>query len=123
MTEDLKTRLCAAVDAGFDRQVAFLTDLTSHPSTRGNEQSAQDFMATELAARGYDIDRWQIDLDDIRHLPGFSPVLGPYEDAVNVVATHRSKTSKGRSLILNGHIDVVPAGPLDMWDSPRSRRM
>lgn len=118
MTEDLKTRLCAAVDAGFDRQVAFLTELTSHPSTRGNEQSAQDFMATELAARGYEIDRWQIDLDDIRHLPGFSPVLGPYEDAVNVVATHRSKTGQGRSLILNGHIDVVPAGPLDMWDSP-----
>ncbi|MFN3208732.1 MAG: ArgE/DapE family deacylase [Roseovarius sp.] len=118
MTEDLETRLCAAVDAGFDRQVAFLTELTSHPSTRGNEQSAQDFMATELAARGYDIDRWQIDLDDIRHLPGFSPVLAPYKDAVNVVATHRSKTAKGRSLILNGHIDVVPAGPLDMWDTP-----
>ena len=38
-------------------------------------------------ARGYEIDRWQIDLDDIRHLPGFSPVLGPYEDAVNVVAS------------------------------------
>ncbi|WP_306127886.1 ArgE/DapE family deacylase [Roseovarius sp. MMSF_3350] len=118
MTEDLKTRLCAAVDAAFDRQVAFLTELTSHPSTRGNEQSAQNFMATELKTRGYDIDRWQIDLADIRHLPGFSPVLGPYEDAVNVVATHRSKTAKGRSLILNGHIDVVPAGPLDMWDSP-----
>ncbi|QFT93863.1 N-formyl-4-amino-5-aminomethyl-2-methylpyrimidine deformylase [Roseovarius sp. THAF9] len=118
MTDDLKTRLCAAVDAAFDRQVAFLTELTSHPSTRGNEQSAQDFMASELTTRGYDIDRWQIDLADIQHLPGFSPVLGPYEDAVNVVATHRSKTSKGRSLILNGHIDVVPAGPLDMWDSP-----
>ncbi|MGK7652045.1 ArgE/DapE family deacylase [Roseovarius sp. B08] len=118
MTEDLKTRLCAAVDAAFDQQVAFLTELTSHPSTRGNEQSAQNFMATELQTRGYDIDRWQIDLADIRHLPGFSPVLGPYEDAVNVVATHRSKTAKGRSLILNGHIDVVPAGPLDMWDSP-----
>ncbi|QFT96795.1 N-formyl-4-amino-5-aminomethyl-2-methylpyrimidine deformylase [Roseovarius sp. THAF8] len=118
MTEDLKTRLCAAVDAAFDRQVAFLTELTSHPSTRGNEQSAQDLMASELNDRGYNVDRWQIDLADIQHLPGFSPVLGPYDDAVNVVATHRSRTARGRSLILNGHIDVVPAGPLDMWDSP-----
>ncbi len=25
---------------------------------------------------------------------------------------------KGRSLILNGHIDVVPPGPLDMWTTP-----
>lgn len=118
MRVDLKNRLCDAVDEGFARQVSFLSELTAHPSTRGNEQSAQDYMAGELAARGYELDRWQIDVAEIRHLPGFSPVLGLYEDAVNVVGTHRSRTGKGRSLILNGHIDVVPAGPLDMWDSP-----
>ncbi|RFP86339.1 ArgE/DapE family deacylase [Rhodobacteraceae bacterium 63075] len=118
MQDDLKTRLCDAVDQGFDRQVAFLTELTAHPSTRGNEQSAQDFMARELAARGYEVDRWQIDVDEIRHLPGFSPVLGPYDDAVNVVGTHRPKARRGKSLILNGHVDVVPTGPLEMWDSP-----
>ncbi|WP_439156334.1 ArgE/DapE family deacylase [Yoonia sp.] len=118
MYEDLKNRLCDAVDQTFDRQIAFLSALTSHPSTRGNEQSAQGFMADELVARGFEIDRWQIDIAEIQHLPGFSPVLGPYDDAVNVVGIHRSQTQNGRSLILNGHIDVVPAGPLDMWDSP-----
>lgn len=123
MQDDLKTRLCDAVDAGFDRQVSFLSELTAHPSTRGNEQSAQGFMAGELTTRGYEVDRWQIDIADIQHLPGFSPVIGPYEDAVNVVGTHRARSGGarsggGRSLILNGHIDVVPAGPLDMWDSP-----
>lgn len=118
MQSDLQTRLFDAVDAAFDKQTAFLSDLTSYPSLRGQEQSAQDFMAAELTQRGYELDRWQIDVADIQHLPGFSPVLGPYEDAVNVVGTHRTKTQKGRSLILNGHIDVVPAGPLDMWDSP-----
>ena len=118
MKDDLSSRLCEAVDAAFDAQVAFLSELTAHPSTRGNEQSAQDFMARELTARGLDVDRWQIDVAEIRHLPGFSPVLGPYDDAVNVVGTRRARTQKGRSLILNGHIDVVPEGPLDMWDSP-----
>lgn len=118
MQDDLKTRLCDAVDQEFDRQIAFLSALTAHPSTRGNEQSAQGFMADELAARGYEIDCWQIDIAEIQHLPGFSPVLGPYEDAVNVVGIHRPTSQQGRSLILNGHIDVVPAGPLDMWDSP-----
>ena len=118
MTDDLKTRLCDAVDANFDQQVKFLSDLTAHPSTRGNEQSAQDFMATELSTRGYEIDRWQIDIEDIQHLPGFSPVLGPYDDAVNVVGVHKARSGRGKSLILNGHIDVVPEGPLDMWDSP-----
>lgn len=116
--DDLKNQLCTAVDERFDSQIAFLSKLTGFASTRGNEQPAQGFMVSELAARGYDIDRWQIDIEEIQHFPGFSPVLGPYEDAVNVVASHRSATKQGRSLILNGHIDVVPAGPLDMWDSP-----
>lgn len=118
MDTDLQTRILNAVDDLFDAEVAFLGALTAYPSTRGNEQGAQEFMAEALAARGLEVDRWQIDLDKIRDLPGFSPVLGDYDDAVNVVGSHRSTTCKGRSLILNGHIDVVPAGPLDMWDSP-----
>jgi len=118
MPNEMKTQILQAVDALFDDETAFLAELTSHPSTRGHEQSAQDFMAAELAARGYGVDRWQIKVDDIAHLPGFSPVIGDYTDAVNVVGSHRSRTQKGRSLILNGHIDVVPEGPLDMWDTP-----
>lgn len=118
MDPKLTTRLRNAVDAAFDTQIAFLSELTAHPSTRGTEQSAQGVMADALAERGYDVDRWQIDVGEIRDRPGFSPVIGPYDDAVNVVGSHRSRTAKGRSLILNGHIDVVPAGPLEMWDSP-----
>lgn len=112
-----KTRIMKAVDALFDEEVAFLAELTSHPSTRGNEQSAQDFIAGELNARGYEVDRWQVKVEDIRDMPGFSPVIGNYEDAVNVVGTRRA-SSGGASLILNGHVDVVPEGPLDMWDTP-----
>lgn len=62
------------------------------------------------------LDRWQIDINDISEMPGFSPVIGDYENAVNVVGSLRSRTRSGLSLILNGHIDVVPTGPLDMWD-------
>ena len=118
MDETLERDILAAVDANFDAELAFLAELTAHASTRGNEQSAQDAMASALAARGYAVDRWQIDVADIRNLPGFSPIAGSYDDAVNVVGSHKSATRQGRSLILNGHIDVVPAGPLDMWDTP-----
>ncbi|MDP2732498.1 MAG: M20/M25/M40 family metallo-hydrolase, partial [Hoeflea sp.] len=117
ITPEDETRILHAVDAVFDREIEFLSELTSHPSTRGHEQSAQTFMAGELSARGYDVDRWRIDVADIAHLPGFSPVIGNYDDAVNVVGTRRS-SGAGRSLILNGHIDVVPEGPLDMWETP-----
>jgi acetylornithine deacetylase len=105
-----------SVDVLFERQIAFLSELVRHASTRGREQSAQDFMARELKGLGYEVDRWLIDVNDIQALPGFSPVIGNYDNAVNVVGSLRCSARRGRSLILNGHIDVVPVGPLDMWE-------
>jgi len=35
-----------------------------------------------------------------------------------VVRTYRPATTAGRSLILQGHCAVVPAGPLEMWETP-----
>jgi acetylornithine deacetylase len=113
--ESVSNDILRAVDRQFDDQVGFLADLVRIPSQRGHEAAAQDAMAGAYASLGYDVDRWQIDLDSLRHLPGFSPVLEPYQNAVNVVATHRARRPVGRSLILNGHIDVVPTGPLSGW--------
>lgn len=118
MDNDITKHVMNAVDRRFEEQTSFLSELASHPSTRGNEQSAQTFMAGELNERGYETDIWEIKLSDIAHLPGFSPVIGDYDNAINVVATHQSRSRRGNSLILNGHIDVVPVGPLDMWDFP-----
>ncbi len=110
--------IIAAVDAGFEGQCKLTEELTSFPSLRGQEAPAQDFMARTYRQRGLAVDHWQIDLADIQHLPGFSPVTVSYDNAYNVVATHRPRETKGRSLILNGHIDVVPTGPLDLWTKP-----
>ncbi|MES1152830.1 MAG: M20/M25/M40 family metallo-hydrolase, partial [Dongia sp.] len=118
MDETLSRDIIAAVDAGFDDQVKLTADVTALPSTRGQEATAQDFMADQYRRRGLAVDRWKIDVEDIRDLPGFSPVAVSYDNAFNVVGAHRPKESKGRSLILNGHIDVVPAGPLDLWTTP-----
>jgi acetylornithine deacetylase len=107
-----------AVDDGFDEQIALTRQLVGYPSVRGQEHTAQDFIYRQLAARGYAMDRWAIDIDAIRHHPGFSPVKVSYDNAINVVATHRPRAETGRSLILNGHVDVVPTGPLDMWSRP-----
>jgi acetylornithine deacetylase len=115
---DTAAALTAAVDHGFDHQVALTADLVRFPSTRGNEHTAQDFMAGQMRRRGLDVDRFRVDVEEIRHLPGFSPVHVSYENAYNVVGTKRADRPVGRSLILNGHIDVVPAGPLDMWTTP-----
>lgn len=118
LTDRTHAALVQAVDDGFDAQLALTADLVRFASTRGNEATAQDFMAGEMRARGLDVDRFRVDLDAIRHLPGFSPVHVSYDNAWNVVGTRRADAPRGRSLILNGHIDVVPAGPLEMWTTP-----
>ncbi len=114
----LEAEIIAAVDDGFDGQIEFTRELVRHPSLRGREHTAQELVHSALRARGYAVERWAIDVEEIRHHPGFSPVTVDYENAVNVVATHRPPETLGRSLILNGHIDVVPEGPLDMWSRP-----
>jgi acetylornithine deacetylase len=118
MDDKLSKDIIAAVDAGFDDQVKLTADLTAFPSLRGQEATAQDFMAEQYRRRDLPVDRWKIDVADIEHLPGFSPVAVSYENAFNVVGVHRPKETKGRSLIVNGHIDVVPTGPLDLWTNP-----
>ncbi len=111
-------KIMGAVDELFDELVDFTGELVKFPSLYGAEATAQDFMAGELRGRGFEVDRWAIDEAAIRHLPGFSPPVRTYDEAWNVVGVRRAAAPKGRSLILNGHIDVVPEGPVEMWSTP-----
>ena len=69
----LKTKIMNAVDRRFDDQTKVLADLVKIPSTRFQEAPAQDMMARLFKEDGLAVDRWQIEIDDIKHLPGFSP--------------------------------------------------
>ncbi len=115
LDEKLAEEILAAVDAGFHKQIAFTQDLVRFPSLRGQEHTAQDWIFEKLEDRGLEMDRWAIDVASIQEHPGFSPVTVDYTNAINVVGTHRPREENGRSLILNGHVDVVPEGPHDMW--------
>lgn len=42
----------------------------------------------------------------------------PYDEDFNIVSSYRPAVSQGRSLILQGHVDVVPTGPLENWTAP-----
>lgn len=118
MDTDQSDQILEAVNRRADVLLELTAELTRFASTRGNETGVQEFVAQILQERGFEVDRWNIDVEAISSMRGFSPVTVSYDDAVNVVGTWRSRQRTGRSLILNGHVDVVPEGPLDMWDSP-----
>lgn len=115
---DLHARILGAVEAGFEAQIALTEELVGFASTRGAEAEAQAFIADALARRGYDVAEVAMDVDAIRDHPGFSPATDLASRAPNIVATHSPRQETGRSLILNGHIDVVPPGPEEMWQRP-----
>jgi acetylornithine deacetylase len=115
---DTSQRILDAVDAGFDAQLATTKDFVAIPSTRGAEGPCQDMIGDLLRQRGYEVDDWHIDVGDLRDLRGFGPIAHDFSKARTVVGTYRPSSNSGKSLILQGHCDVVPPGPLDMWETP-----
>ncbi|WP_022894594.1 ArgE/DapE family deacylase [Agromyces subbeticus] len=108
-------RIVDAIDTAFDAQLAFTQELVRHPSLRTQEASAQDLLFDAMRDRGLEMDRWDLDPEELATHPGAGRVAVSYENVGNVVGTYRPEREEGRSLILNGHVDVVPEGPLDEW--------
>ncbi|WP_159994935.1 ArgE/DapE family deacylase [Roseomonas sp. 18066] len=107
-----------AVQALEGEAVAALERLVRCPSTLGNEASALEEMAQNYAGLGLAPQRVATRPEALQDHPGFSPPLISYEGRDNVVATHQPRERKGRSLVLQGHVDVVPVGAEDLWTSP-----
>lgn len=118
MLNDDHRRIIDAIDARFDEQLSVTRDFVAIPSTRGAEGPCQDMIGDLLRRRGYEVDDWHIDLDDLKDLRGYGPIEHDFSRARSVVGTYRPTRNAGRSLILQGHCDVVPTGPLEMWDTP-----
>lgn len=118
MNREVARAITDAVDNAFDRQLEFTGDLIRYPSVRGSEAAIQDRMEQEFADRGLEIDRWRIDEEAIEDHAGFGPMTVSYDEDFNVVGSYRPTVVRGRSLILQGHVDVVPTGPLENWTTP-----
>jgi acetylornithine deacetylase len=109
-----------AVDALREDSVEALARLVRCPSTLGREASALEEMARVYESLGLLPQRVPTVPAQLADHPGFSPPLIPYEGRDNVVAVHRPSGNGGggRSLTLQGHLDVVPEGAADMWETP-----
>ncbi len=108
-----------AVSLQREEAVTLLCELVSKPSLLGAEKPAQDLMRRQFEGSGLRVHEFAIDEQKIRDHPGYSPSIIPYEGRHNVVGVHQPVGPlRGKSLILNGHIDVVPVGTERMWTRP-----
>ncbi|MBO1513692.1 peptidase [Metabacillus bambusae] len=95
--------------------VKLLQKLVQADSTQGNEQQAQKVVIKTLHKIGLKVDVWEPDGSKLSDHPNFSSSRQEFIGSPNVVGILKG-TGDGRSLILNGHIDVVPEGDLEQWE-------
>lgn len=102
------------ISARRDQITGILKDILRIPSVTGEEAEIQKYFSKYLRDLGLVIDEWEPDIDELKRHPAFVPVESDYKGRPNLVATMKG-TGSGRSILLNGHVDVIPAGPRDAW--------
>src|SRR4051794_17044980 len=95
--------------------IAFDTTSRSAPDDPARDEAAlQQALARRLESVGAEIDLWEPAPEDVAGHPLSVEGIG-FAGRPQLAARLRG-TGGGRSLLLNGHIDVVPAREEDGWD-------
>ena len=103
-----------AIESIKDEIISFIQTLVQSPSLANDEGHVQNIIFEKLNQLGLTTKKVPVHFDAIQDHPafcddGFSP-----DARTNVVGNWNN--GKGRSLILNGHVDVVPTGAVALWD-------
>jgi acetylornithine deacetylase len=114
MSGTIGARVSAAVDARFDESLDFLVRLVREPSLLGGVRPAQELIFRRLSQMGLSARIEDLPVDAIAGHPDYAPVPWSSSGQPNVWGVLPG-AGGGRSLALNGHIDVVPPDPVDWW--------
>jgi acetylornithine deacetylase len=115
-------RVCDEIAADGDRLVALASDLISFDTTARavgdpprDEAALQSYLAERLRAAGVEVEVFEPDAVALQGKPLVPPGL-EFAGRPQLIA-RRAGRGGGRSLVLNGHIDVVSAEPRSAWSS------
>lgn len=114
MATSEQQKILDKIDEKRDYIIEFLQKIISIPSVTGDEGPIQDYLGDYLDNLGLEVDKWETDWEELKKHPGYRPVAVGYEGRPNIVATLKG-TGGGRSLLLNGHVDVIPIGRKEGW--------
>jgi acetylornithine deacetylase len=113
--------LDAVDDAELTRDLGELVAIASVDGT-DEEPDAQRWCAERLADLKLEVDRWDIDVEDVRLQPDFPGMEVERSAAIGCVGVLGADGTTP-ALALYGHTDVVPAGELDHWPGREPFRM
>jgi acetylornithine deacetylase len=115
-------RVCEAIDSGADRLVSLASDLIGFDTTAREvgdppraEMALQEYLSARLETAGAEVDMWEPEEAAMAGWPLVPPGL-EFAGRPQLIA-RRHGSGGGRSLVFNGHIDVVSAQPREAWRS------
>lgn len=111
------TEIMNKIDKDWEEEIEFLQEIGRFPSTLMNEQALQNHLANFFENDlKMEVDRIVPDMSELSKYRNFSTAEWPYDGREVIVATFEPEADPiGKSLIFQGHIDVVPTGPLSSW--------
>lgn len=111
-------RVMDAIDA--DRVIDLASRLIAVPSLSGDEIAGQDVVAGLLGDAGLAVETWDTPVAVLSDSPWFSAEVD--RDVIRCVTgalgARGMRAGTRPSLLLNGHIDVVPTGDPGDWTTP-----
>ena len=111
----LEVAVMEQVDRRFSETIDFLQAMVRQPSTLGNEKGVQEVVYQRLQALGLAPEMWDLDLTVLKQHPNFGPLELSYQNRPNVTSVWKAAAPGGKSVVFNGHVDVVSAEPLVNW--------
>lgn len=90
-------------------------ELVGVSSVTGDEQGAIDLVASWLRPVADEVDQWVTPMAELESDPDY-PGREMERDTVPVVAARITGNRPGPTIILTGHVDVVPIGDRDRWE-------
>jgi acetylornithine deacetylase len=119
---DAERRVCKEIEARGDDLVSLATTLIAFDTTARNvgdpprdEAALQEYLAELLRESGATTDLWEPDAEAMQGKPLVPPGLD-FVGRPQLIA-RSAGAGGGRSLLFNGHIDVVSVEPRDAWTS------
>ena len=114
INESIKKEILKGIDQRREELIEVLSTLVRIPSVVGDEGKGQKAVSQLYKEIGLKVIRFQPDHEKIKGHEAFIESNLPHRNRPNIIGI-KPGDKNSKSLILNGHIDVVSPEPLDQW--------
>ncbi|SFD90687.1 4-acetamidobutyryl-CoA deacetylase [Bacillus sp. OV194] len=112
----MKKKIQKWMDSKKPEAISFLQKMVRSNSEQGKEKEVQMLIADKLQDIGLEVDVWHPDGEAFFRHPYFCATRTDFSNSPNVAGILKG-SGGGRSIVLNGHVDVVPPGDLSQWEN------